>query len=102
MDWKLEPITVKDTHEPIIERSVWEHIQKILTGRGSATKHPRAVSSDYLFSGLMECGSCQAKFVGVSAHSGGRRYRYYMCNIPIGSSLLPRTSDASPYVRRTT
>ncbi len=80
MDWKLEPITIKDAHDPIIERSVWEHVQKILTGRGIASKHPRAVSSDYLFSGLMECGSCKAKFVGVSAHSRGRRYRYYMCN----------------------
>ncbi|MBI3319925.1 MAG: recombinase family protein [Candidatus Omnitrophica bacterium] len=103
MDWKLEPITVKDTHPAIIDRQAWEHVQKILTGRGSATKHPRAVSSDYLFSGLMECGFCKAKFVGVSAHSRGRRYRYYMCNTlrRAGSTACKQPSFNADVLERT-
>jgi len=80
MDWKLEPITIKDAHEPIIDRQAWEHVQELLSSRRRERKHPRAVASDYLLSGLITCGFCGANFVGVSAHSKGRRYRYYVCN----------------------
>jgi len=80
MDWKLEPITIKDAHPAIIDRDAWLHVQELLSSRRRERKHPRAVASDYLLSGLITCGYCGANFVGVSANSRGRRYRYYVCN----------------------
>ncbi len=80
MDWKMEPITIKDAHEPIVDRQAWAHVQELLSSRRRERKHPRAVGSDYLLSGLITCGFCGANFVGVSANSRGRRYRYYVCN----------------------
>ncbi|MBI3319701.1 MAG: recombinase family protein [Candidatus Omnitrophica bacterium] len=80
IDWKLEPITVKDAHEAIVDRKTWSRVQELLEGRQRTAKHPRAVASDYLFSGLMECVLCGASFVGYAAHGSGGRYRYYVCN----------------------
>ena len=80
MDWKLDAITIKDTHEPIASREDWNRVQTMLDGHRRVAPHPRASMSDYLFSGLIECALCGARFVGQSAHSKGHRYPYYVCN----------------------
>ncbi len=83
MDTTLDTITVKDAHEPIIDRAAWQRVQALLEGRHHAAKHPRAVASEYLFSGLVQCLLCGAHFVGQSGHGSGGRYRYYTCNTVI-------------------
>lgn len=44
-------------HEPIIDRQLWEQVQKERKRRSTTTAH----NSKYLLSGLLECGICHAK-----------------------------------------
>lgn len=79
-DFKLDPITVKDTHPAIIQREDWEKVQAKLEQRGREKRAPRSEASDYLFSGISKCSLCGSKLVGWSAHNRtGKRYRYYVC-----------------------
>lgn len=47
-------ITVKDHHEPIISREVWDAVQEELTKRGKLSKEGKKHSRSYWFSG--KCG----------------------------------------------
>jgi hypothetical protein len=50
----------------------------MLTDRRPVVRHPRAVASQYLLSGLSYCGNCGAAMIGSAAKSG--RYLYYECD----------------------
>ena len=81
IDVKMEPITVRNTHEPLIPRDDWNKVQSMLAEKRTDLRHPRAIASTYLFSGLIECETCGSKFVGISGYNARKRpYRYYMCN----------------------
>ncbi|MDD5671370.1 MAG: recombinase family protein [Candidatus Omnitrophica bacterium] len=76
-DFKFEPVTVKNVHQPIIQRKDWEAVQQTLNEH--AAMHPRVSASDYLFSGIMKCDLCGSHFIGAAAHGRKERYRYYVC-----------------------
>lgn len=65
---------------PFIDASTFDRVQAILDERGEGyarrfvARHP-----EYLLTGLINCGKCARNYVGVSANSRTRRYRYYMC-----------------------
>jgi len=92
MDWKLEAITVKNAHEPVVSREDWDRTQALLNSRRKSVKQPQAVNSEYLFAGAMECAFCGCTFVGTGAHGHGGHYRYYVCNtiIRAGASSCPQ------------
>ena len=56
-------ITVKDHHEAIISREVWDAVQKELTRRGKLSKEGKKHSRSYWFSGKCKCGKCGYNFI---------------------------------------
>jgi site-specific DNA recombinase len=62
------------SHQPIVSRELWEHVQGVLDGR-HAKRHRRA-KHDFAFSGLIECGHCSCAVVGEIKK---QRYVYYHC-----------------------
>lgn len=76
-DLKFEPVIVKDTHAAIVPRKEWEAAQKMFDRRSKLS--PKAIASDYLFSGVIECLLCGRHFVGHGAHGRNEKYRYYVC-----------------------
>lgn len=62
--------------DPIITRETYDVIQNLLKNAAGQKK-----TSDYLLTGIMECGECNAQMVG-SAQSRGKgkpRLKYYVC-----------------------
>jgi len=69
---------VVSSHEPIIEREIFDAVQALLdqdapeTGSGSP-------NSKFLFTGILKCGKCGASLQTESAKGRSRRYHYYNC-----------------------
>lgn len=65
------------THEPIIERTLWERVQALL-GQKVYKQHQMTYASD-----LIECGHCGSPITGERktkmTKSGERDYVYYRC-----------------------
>lgn len=78
-------ITLRDHHEPIVSRELWEVTQRRLT---SARKSGEAVSHCYAFSGKIRCGECGAYFTAKKS----KERRYWRCRCGIGRML--RDEDA--------
>jgi len=71
------PVTVKDVHEPLVSRDLFDQVQRILEHRAGYTGARRRCSSPYLLSGLARCARCGSFMSGTSAKGG--RYHYYVC-----------------------
>ncbi len=90
---KPEPVRVEAAWQPIVEQSTFTRVQGLLQERAPAKMNPRRVSSSYLLSGLVRCGTCARSLSGQEAKSG--KFAYYVCG-----TLLKRgkgTCDA-PYL----
>lgn len=70
-------IRIEGTHEALVTREQFEKARQNLKERGFAVTHPRSVASDYLLSGILYCGCCDAKMIGTTAKSG--QFTYYGC-----------------------
>ena len=73
----LAPIRVENAWPALVERSTFEVVQRALRERGPRIIHPRRISSRYLLSGLVRCGSCGKALVGQDAKNG--KHTYYVC-----------------------
>ena len=51
-------ITIKNHHEPIVTREVWEGVQREIERRGKATREGRKHSNTYWHSGKVFCALC--------------------------------------------
>lgn len=76
------PVVLKDAIPPIIDKDTWERVQKRMkeNKKNASNKAKR----EYLLSGLIECASCGATYVGhcnVAKRKDGsiRENRYYEC-----------------------
>lgn len=77
-EWLVE----EAVHPAIIDSPSFALVQKRMTARGS--RHPRVLSSSFLFSGLLFCSRCQSPMRGKTTQSqrtNGKRYEhsYYLC-----------------------
>ncbi|MBQ8001873.1 MAG: recombinase family protein, partial [Clostridia bacterium] len=80
-------VRIEDSIPPIIEKSLWEEVQKRLNANKNATNKAKRT---YLLSGLIKCDACGATFVGHTTknskgyeHSSyvcGNKYRTHTCN----------------------
>ena len=71
-------VRVPACHPPLVSEEVFEEVQRMLTARRPTVRHPRAVSSRYLLSGLAHCGLCGSAAIGTNGKSG--KFLYYSCN----------------------
>jgi RNA polymerase sigma factor (sigma-70 family) len=67
------------SHEPIIDRELFERAQLLLTERSDSASAQAANATDYLLTSLLRCQRCGHGFVGTAAHGNGGVYRYYTC-----------------------
>ena len=75
-----ELITIKDHHEPIIERELWDTVQEELKKRNRKNSTASGHSNRYVFSGKMVCGECGARFVARSkTRKSGSSYMRWGC-----------------------
>jgi DNA invertase Pin-like site-specific DNA recombinase len=62
-----------NAHEPIVDRDVWQAVQRVRLPRGRQTKSERLLAR----LGVLVCGSCGARMV---AGGQGRKNPYYRCH----------------------
>jgi site-specific DNA recombinase len=67
------------SHEPLIDRELFERAQLLLTERSDSASAQAANASHYLLTGFLHCQRCGHGFVGTAAHGNGGIYRYYTC-----------------------
>lgn len=64
-----------EAHQPIIERELWEAVQKIVIPRGRKPQSERILAR----LGILRCGTCNARMcVGLQTQNG-RKYPFYRC-----------------------
>ena len=73
---------VVPAHPPIIDRELWDLVQRMLDSDAANTRTDGAQGSPrstYLFTGLLRCGRCGASLQIETAKGRSRRYAYYNC-----------------------
>lgn len=78
-----ETILEVDAHSAIVEEETFSRVQKRISER--TTRHPRTLSSSFLFSGLLFCSRCHSMLRGKTARVQGRSgarctHIYYLCS----------------------
>lgn len=73
-------IMIRDHHEPIISRDLWELVQSEILKR-NRTKNPSDEHSNrYIFSGKIICAECGARFISrTKTRKDGSSYRRWGC-----------------------
>ncbi|PIH58246.1 recombinase family protein [Paenibacillus sp. LK1] len=94
-----EWITVKDHHDPIIDKKDFEKIQRIFIGRKTVGRH---ISNEtYLLSGLLICSHCGSKMNGKMNRSFSKKlnrenlHYQYLCD-----GYLKKATCFHHFVRR--
>lgn len=81
-----ELIVLRDHHEAIVSREIWETAQAELARRDKHAGTGR--SNRYLFSGKIKCGECGASFVGRQKTSqDGTMIRRWRCATAAGEGV---------------
>lgn len=77
---KFEPNLT--AHEPLVDRGIWEAVQRARSPSGRKPKSERLLAR----LGLLRCGSCRSRMAGSTATGatsrgggGGRKYPIYRC-----------------------
>ena len=80
-----EPLVVlRDHHQPIIDRQLWDLVQSELKKRCRRTSREGGCSNLCLFSGKIRCGLCGASFVSRRrSRSDGTGYRRWRCGTAV-------------------
>ncbi len=73
-------ITIRDHHEPIVSREVWNLAQERLQKNNKHAAGDSGRSNRYVFSGKIKCGECGSSFVGRFKYlKDGTRIRRWSC-----------------------
>ncbi|MFC1653025.1 recombinase family protein [Planctomycetota bacterium] len=103
-DW----ITVRDTHEPIIKRRLFEQAKQRRLANVCIKHNPnhgkswQGKRSAFILSGLMTCELCGSRYQGVTSNKGRkskdgstRKHRYYGCGgyITKGTAVCSKTQN---------
>lgn len=75
-----EFVILKNHHEPIISRELFEKANAILDARALSQKRKAKYSSRYLFSGKIKCSCCQMNYVArYQTRKNGDKYKTWRC-----------------------
>lgn len=73
-------ICMKNHHEPIISRELWNQTQERLHANNKHAAHATGHSNRYVFSGRIKCAECGASFVGRYKYlKDGTKIRRWSC-----------------------
>lgn len=89
-----EPVRIEGAWPAMVSSEDFKRVKSILQARAPRTTNPRRLTSAYLLSGLLKCGTCGKAMTGQEAKSG--KFAYYVCQ-----TLLRRGKGAcdAPYLR---
>lgn len=86
-----EQILLRDHHEAIVDRAVWDAAQEELTRRGAKGTDRSKHSSRYWCSGKIRCGACGSPFVPrATTRPNGDVYRCWGCHDRVRSGRWRR------------
>jgi DNA invertase Pin-like site-specific DNA recombinase len=75
-----EKVYIKDHHEPIIDRDLWDRTQAELERRTTSIEQKSKHSNRYWCSGKIDCGECGCKFVSRTKKlKNGTIYKSWRC-----------------------
>lgn len=75
-----EFVIIKDHHEPIISRELFEKANRILDEKSLSQKGKEKYSNRYSLSGKIKCGRCGASYVArYKTRKDGSRYKAWRC-----------------------
>ena len=73
-------VFLKDHHEPIIARELWEEAQREISRRDIDGKYGTGHGNRYPLSGKIKCSECGQSFVSRSRRrKDGSRYKAWRC-----------------------
>jgi len=76
-----EFVIIKDHHEPIISRELFEEANRILDERSLSQEGKAKHSNRYPFSGKIKCGCCGSSYVArYKTRKDGSRYKAWRCH----------------------
>ncbi len=75
-----EFVIIKDHHEPIISRELFDKANHILTAKSFSQEKKNKYSNRYPFSGKIKCGRCEVSYVArYKTRKDGSRYKAWRC-----------------------
>lgn len=75
-----EFVIIKNHHEPIISRELFEKANRILDAKSLSQEGKAKHSNRYLFSGKIKCGRCGSSYVArYKKHKDGSTYKAWRC-----------------------
>ncbi len=75
-----EFVIIKDHHEPIISRELFDKANRILDERSLSQEGKAKYSNRYPFSGKIKCGRCGASYVArYKTRKDGSKYKAWRC-----------------------
>lgn len=75
-----ELVVLRNHHEPIISRKLFERAQQELARRSKSPEQKAKYSNRYCLSGKITCGCCGSKFVSrVKKRKDGSQYKAWRC-----------------------
>lgn len=86
-----EFVIIKDHHEPIISRELFDEANRILDAKSLSQEGKAKHSNRYPFSGKIKCGYCGSSYVArYNARKSGSRYKAWRC--------YKATKQGSPHI----
>lgn len=77
---EVPQISLKNHHEPIVSRELWDLAQSMLLKNNKHRNDAVGHSNRYIFSGKIQCGECGGAFVGRFQYlNDGRKVRRWCC-----------------------
>ena len=70
-------LVCKDNHQPIIDKDIFENIQKIMLSDTRVAPNNEKV---FLLSGILYCGDCKRSLIRKNYGTKEKRYIYYVCS----------------------
>lgn len=78
--YKYMDIKIEDGVPAIVDKELFEEVQKRLKVNSTAPSRGKAIT-DYLLSGKLFCGHCEGQMTGAASTSHtGRKFFYYTCS----------------------
>ncbi len=76
-----EFVVIRDHHEPIISREMFEKAQRELERRTPSDEHKAKLGRRYCFSGKIRCGECGSSYVFVNKNLyNGKYHKFWECH----------------------
>ncbi|MCH5251861.1 MAG: recombinase family protein [Lachnospiraceae bacterium] len=88
-----EKVYIRNHHEPIIDRELWDRTQEELARRSPTVDRKTKHSNRYWCSGKIHCGECGCRFVSRTKKLVSGTYKAWRCYQAANHGLLKMDAD---------